>query len=303
MNLEILGKYGGCVYDTLVDRINVNSIKIKSAWVRPENNPFVPKLNVTEGFERLLSSKGGITLLNQDVTVRELTSPPQPKKSIWQMFSGAASITAAASATARAAAVTAQAQAQLQQHPASAVSATARAAAVTSAAPAEEPHWLCVCFSIPGDSEFIACYRLPSEQVTFPPLSTDPRGLVRADRQIISATMVCDTYSDDDPSCDNEGDAEDEEERTLLDFTPFVQKMAGPNGDFFGRDLLDLRTAMADSMESSGRTHRLLVDLLDLSETGKSARARLEYADGSVHYAGFKKFNCNASLPTTEGDQ
>lgn len=294
MNLEILGKYGGCVYDTLVDRINVNSINIKSAWVRPESNPFVPKLDVTEGFRRLLSSKGGIALLNQDVSVQDLTKLPPPKKPFWQMFSGAAAITAAATAAsataapAAAAATAAQAQAQLQQHP----------------APAEEPHWLCVSFSMPGDSEFTACYRLSSEQVTFPPLSADPRGLVQADRQIISATMVCDTYTDDiTGDTKDEDEEEEDEERILLDFTPSVQKMAGPNGDFFGRDVLDLRVAIANTAEASCQTLRLLADLLDLAVKGKSVRAKLEYADGSAGYADFKKFRCNEPLPKTGGDQ
>ena len=173
----------------------------------------------------------------------------------------------------------------------------------------EKPHWLCVEFSVPGSVDFAVCYKIPEETVTFPPPSTDPQRMTTIDAQIISAAVVIDQEESSEGKSDaaaseggsevaaaatEEEDENEEQERTvLLDFTACLQKMAGPNGDFFGRPSLDMRLAMAESLDR-GRTEDVLHTFLDQAIRGRKASTVLGYANGSEISVNPLDFPCSA---------
>jgi len=259
--MGLIGKYGECVFDTFVDRLTASSIKIRAAWLRPADCPFSDKKDVTLGFIRALSSRGGVSLLEQQMHPRELmTGPPVRRLGGWGWMIG------------------------LSSAPKRNTPATVAADAANANEEPDRPYWLCVSFCVPGDVEFIACYKIPEETVTFPPLSTNPKSMVPIDNQIMSAAIV-----------DNDA-VEDGEVNTLLDFTSWMQKMAGPNGDFFGREVLDARLAIAEALEARHRKNIYHV-FLDHVISGKTVSTVVEYADGTEMTVVPRDFTCVTKPP------
>lgn len=245
MDLSLVGKYGECVFDTFVDRLTASSITIREAWLRPAECPFLAKIDVTAGFMRILGRKGGMFLLNEGITPDELvaaSASPQRRAGFWRVFM------------------------PMQ---------TQRA----EAAPLSGTHWLCVKFSVPGNVDFVACYKIPDEVVTFPPASTDPKSMTPIERQIISAAVV------------DASDPDEDEPTVLIDFTRHLQCMAGPNGDFFGRATVDARLAIAETI-NSGNAEKYLYALLDHSLSLKSVANAIEYANGAKITVNARYFPC-----------
>lgn len=248
MDLSLIGKYGECVFDTFVDRLTASSITIRAVWMRPVDDPFGAKKMVTAGFLKLLGSRGGVSLLEERILPKMLVSEQST----------------ATGGTAKKSGGWGWGWLPFGQ---------TRAKSATSPETEHDnrPHWLCVSFSVPGGVEFIASYKIPEEPITFPPLSTNPRSMTPIERQIIFGGIVHDVYANQD----------DDDRVVLLDFTAWIQKMAGPNGDFFGRTSLDLRLAIAESITERQAAKRFFYMLLDHVLNRKIIATVLEYADGS----------------------
>jgi hypothetical protein len=258
MDLSLIGKYGECVFDTFVDRLTASSITIHAAWLRPADNPFSEKKDITDIFLQILGFRGGVSLFEERMSPRDLLADgdrPSKRASGWGWGWGFWWRTPKRSASAA-----------IQEGP-------------------DKPHWLCVEFSVPGNVKFTACYRIPDEPVTFPPSSTDPRRMTPIDKQIISAAIV-----------DITDDEYDEEQPVLLDFTSWMRSMAGPNGDFFGRSSIDIRLAIAETLVGK-RTQSFLYSFLDHIVAGKKAATILGYANDSEITVNVRDFACSAPPP------
>ena len=188
--------------------------------------------------------------------------------------------------------------------------------------------WLGVDFRIPGGLDYTACYRIPLERVTFPPAKANPKNLADLDMQIISAqlsfhrdppalTATGTGEEDDDKSItsdspregspetphrppDAEKEEEEEEEEVLVDFTQKCQSFSGPNGTFFGRKDLDLRLALAETIDSQmdgGQRAEFFSKLLCSACGGGGPRfaVRIVMGDGTEVCSPLEKFVCRTS--------
>lgn len=269
---SLAGQYGACVVDTLVDRLNTSSIQVKRAWLRKEESPFDAPIDVTKGFIRALSKHGGsVGSARMALTPKELTAPPPTKRAtvpgygFWNWWGGSNS--------------------NNQQD-----SASATAKAINDQDSNSALFWLCVCFSVPGNSEYVVTYLIPREEVVFPPLLANPKSIMPLERRILQAAIVAIIPPLPEPDSDQTKEEEEEEDdipvslvqedNILLDFTVQAQRMSGPNGDFFGRASSDMRLALAD-VTDGGPSASTWNRILEHIASRGSIRAVMCMADGT----------------------
>lgn len=137
----------------------------------------------------------------------------------------------------------------------------------------EGPQWLGVEFTVSGGIPYVACYRIPDEGVMFPPKMSRTR-ITPLCRQIAFAGLIA------------RGNDEDEDEE-VLDITEGVQRMAGPEGDFFGRGTVDLWLAMRVGAPDQATWAAIVRPLI----SGARIEPTIRMGDGSELRVDLRDFN------------
>jgi hypothetical protein len=240
--LQLAGRFGESALDVFVERLNTSSITIDDAWLRPDDNPFADRLPVKPAFIKLLRAQGGMMITAQTVSPAALLEEPADN-SLWSRGMRA-----------------------FHKKP-------------SQAKPVLPKCWLGVNFTVPGGAHYTACYLLPEELVTFPPPMKNVRNMTPIDRQIVRCAIKA---VPKDPPAELEDDDEDKAEpNTLLDFTDSVRAMAGPDGDFFGRAVVDLRLPLAEATESCRNPRQLLQKFVEHVSSKNETHVQISVADGS----------------------
>ena len=206
-------------------------VTVVQAWLRPCTSPFTQRTDVTNAFMQLLGEQMVLTDTPIDPKTlvqkeRALLENTSRRKWYWPFAHGK----------------------------------KGRRASIDE----NEAQWLLVSFSKPGGAFYIACYRVPMETVTFPPINLSRTELVPISKNIMRCAVVVRENQSDD------------EEITIIDFTDTARAMAGPCGDFFERPDIDLRLACAESQVDAMLLlrHALARDHFSVV---------LETADGTTH--------------------
>jgi hypothetical protein len=257
----------------LAERLTINSVSVKSAYLRPIKDPMSSKIDVTRGFSALVCKE--FMLTERAVTAQELmcVSASAGTNNFYKMFWFGAKAPPA--------------------HP------------ITGS------WWLCVAFSVPGGTSYTSCYAIPEEKVTFPPvMSNSSKMIMSLNRQVVSSAIVMENEdhhfnaspskekNTSSPSSDSaESDEEEEEEEmVVLDITRQSRSMLGPDGTAFGRGWIDVRLAVADAMEEiSNITHRseFLTRVMSMMTIGPSrTRVVVDTADGERKPATGFRWDC-----------
>lgn len=286
MDLGLVVKLGESVFDTLVDRLTAGDITIHSAWLRPAApaSPLVQKIDVTVEFKRLLSSRGGVSIVEEPISPVDLLprNTAHPKwYTLWLSRPRSPVLSA----------MPAPPSVNMEHQSANEIRVV--------------NYWLCVLFSLPGGANFIACYLIPEERVTFPPALIDPKSIIPLNRQITAATMrafVAAPQADPEEAlalqlADVQNQADPEEEQVIVDFTKWAKMAAGPRGDFFSRQEFDLRVLLAEVFCAASHTI-----LLDCTLKGMTIETTISYADGSETGVNACRFICTENPNIEEMD-
>ena len=230
---SIASSYGEGVLNILAERLTINSARVKNAYLRPIDAPLSAKVDVTKGFSALIYKQ--FTITDQRLSPQELANASATRGAFWTGY---------------------------------------RAPAVPEVA---EKCWLCVIFSVPGGSVYMVCYVIPDELVTFPPaMLGSSKTIMSPSRQVTFSAILLGRPSD--LSCNptllpssssssfkkstdeeeekkgangesSDEDEDEDEDENVLDITSQVRAMLGPDGTAFGRGWVDIRLAVADSVD------------------------------------------------------
>lgn len=133
-----------------------------------------------------------------------------------------------------------------------------------------KPGYLCIYYNIPGGMSYACSYKIPEENVSFPPWEDDRTCLEEMtplEDSIILAEVVRSTHD----ACDStSSDADDSLSTTILDCTNVLTMLAGPGGDFYGKNKVNMDLVISivlsnGSKGSSGGVNKFIDDLLAAS--------------------------------------
>lgn len=144
--------------------------------------------------------------------------------------------------------------------------------------------WLCVLFNVPGGATYTACYRVPEERVTFPPVFLSSKTIMPLKRQIIFAAIkmraVDSSHTVREDADEGSAEIDESEEEIVLELTKQAQSMIGPDGTAFGRGWIDIRLAVADAVESVSNKAEFLNNILSLMVNQGKVYISATTADG-----------------------
>ena len=233
-------RLGESVYDTFVERLQNSSLTIKQVWMRPcDKGLWYDRVDVTNAFVGLMYELGGGVVLHDCSITPELMVllSEQERQSGGGGWFGWAR--------------------------------RGRQRAVSPPEVRQGPWWMVVEFQVPGGVVYSVCYKIPDELVSFPPKTANTTTFTPIGKQIISAVLRSVSTTEEEIEEEEEGDA-------LVDMTEQLQRFAGPAGDYFEREIVDLRLSMA---ESEGNADALL----EHACSGNATRVEITTADGVVH--------------------
>lgn len=228
--LSVMGSLGESVLNIIAERLTMNSVSIKAAWMRPVNDPFSAKINVTKGF---------IDLIHRQLVLTDHQTTPQQLSDASVAHAMKLSLTG-------------------YRH--------------VTAPTASGSWWLCVSFVVPGGISYVACYILPEEPITFPPqtLCNTINTIIPIHKQILTASITRMNRDQDD-----EG-----QEDILLDISQQFRSMSGPDGTAFGRGRIDVKLAMANTIEDISDKQTLLCKLFAAIAIPSIIQTIINTADG-----------------------
>lgn len=306
--LSILESFGESAFDIIAERLTLNGVNVRSAYLRPNRLPYSSKTDVTQGFLAVLSKN--MILTDYKTTPQQLYLDSAKKPGFWRGIT----------------------KTKATSSPAISIAGS---------------WWLCVEFSIPGGKTYISCYLIPEESITFPPILPGSVGrIMPLCRQIACASVVtrctsssviehpnekpapqssappassspssvtilaptptkqpikCATPISSPSSCLSSDDGSDglETEMTILDITKQLSAMLGPDGDAFGRGNVNIEIAIADTLDSkTGNSENLLLEIVSCAVRGQFVGVSVMTGDGITHPATGKFWECPL-LPST----
>lgn len=250
---SIASSYGESVLNILAERLTVSSVSVKSAYLRPSNDPMSAKIDVTRGFSSLVCKE--IVFTDRKIVPQDLLA--QGNGGYRMLWMGRRSPTIPT---------------------------------VTGS------WWLCVSFSVPGGSSYTVCYIIPEENITFPPqMSSSVRKIMPLNRQVVNSAMIAiHSPSSSAPSSSQSAEEEEEEEEdVIMDLTRRVREMLGPDGTAFGRGWIDVRVAVADTLDEETHKPDLLARILSLVTVGPlKFSITVDTADGEKRPASGVRWVC-----------
>lgn len=269
--VSIAGSYGESVFDTFVERLSSSSVMVTEAWLRSAEDIFGHRIDVTRSFlQLLLEIGGGVLLDNITISPVDLISTQPRRPSTTYAFYDIRRL----------------------------LPSSNNKAPNPVALP--DPQWLGVEFKVPGGIQYTVCYRIPDEPVTFPPRMANTKTMTPISLKITRAVLSSVQGGDDDgvdKETDDEEEEDDDDDTVLIDFTASAQRMSGPAGDFFGRETLDLRLAIAENIHHTSASHgthgpTVLTRLIEHAASGNRGRATISTADGADRVVALANFGC-----------